>query len=122
MAESCRATTRAGLPCTNVPLPDRSYCRFHDQEPDSIAQRREWSRRGGEGRSTVRRAAKRIPPTLVGVQEVLHRALAGLESGELEPGRATAMSSVARALVTITEAADFEERLSELEKVAGVRA
>lgn len=122
MAEHCQAETRAGLPCTNAPLPGRPYCRFHDQSPDSIEQRREWSKRGGEGRSTIKRAAKRIPPTLQGVQEVLHRALAGLESGELEPGRATAMGNVARALVTLTEAADFEQRLAELEKAAGGRA
>lgn len=121
MAVNCLAQTKAGAPCTNVALPGRLHCRFHDQEPDSIEQRREWSKRGGQERSTLKRAAKRIPPTLQGVQEVLHRALAGLESGEMEPARATAMGNVARALVTLTEAADFEQRLAELEKTAALK-
>jgi len=51
---------------------------------------------------------------------LLSRTLTKLETGEMQPGVATAMASVAKALVSIRDAGDLEERLSELEQRSGI--
>jgi hypothetical protein len=52
---------------------------------------------------------------------VLLRTLGGLEQGEMEPQRATAIAAVARAIVTTHEVSDLEQRLTALEAAADMR-
>jgi hypothetical protein len=99
-------------------LPGSQYCWAHD--PGLADQRRQWSKRGGEGKSNLSRAAKRLPKDLVDVRDALLRTLQSLEAGAMEPARAAAISAVSRAIVAVSVAADFELRLSALEQAAGL--
>ncbi len=115
MSDGCKATTKAGSPCSAQLWRD-GWCRWH--HPSLEKERGAWRRQGGEGRSNVKRAAKRIPRTLIDVQAALFRALAAVEAGELEPAKAQAMSALARAVVAVHGAGELEERLRALEAEA----
>ena len=56
-----------------------------------------------------------MPPRLIPVFDRLETALARLDAGELEPKRAQAMAAVARAMVSVLQAGELEERLRRLE-------
>src|SRR5688572_3731776 len=114
----CAAVTRRGAPCNGPALQGSRFCWAHD--PALAEQRRTWSKRGGEGRSNVSRAAKRLPKDLADVKASLMRTLQALEGGEMEPARATAIGAVARAVVSVTEAGAVEDRLASLEAAAGL--
>src|SRR6478609_1476122 len=95
----CIGTNKQGLPCGARPIKDRPYCLKHD--PELANQRTEWERAGGKGKSNARRAAKRLPADLQDTLQALYRTLAALESGAMEPARATAVASVSRAIVAV---------------------
>ena len=115
MAGTCTGTTRAGAPCAAQAWRD-GLCRWH--HPDLEAERADWRRRGGEGRANLRRAAKRLPKDLLDVRDGLLRALAAVEAGDLEPGRANAIAGLSRAVVAVHQAADLEARIAALEALA----
>ena len=117
MAEGCMGRNKDGGPCGAQALRD-GWCRWH--HPDLDAERAEWRRKGGEGRSTANRAGKRLPKTLQDVQGALLRALAAVEAGELEPARANAMAGLGRAVVVVAEYATLETRIADLERAAGI--
>jgi hypothetical protein len=121
MATRCLATTKDGNPCAAKPWRG-DYCRWHS--PQLAAQRREWSRRGGASRSNKARARKGLAGEALTMPEVsglLSRALRKVEAGTMEPGVATAMATLARALVATQEAGVVEERLAALEERLGVQ-
>jgi len=59
-----------------------------------------------------------LPADVKDTLAVLLRTLGGLEQGEMEPQRATAIAAVARAIVTTHEVSDLEQRLTALEEQA----
>ena len=121
MATGCRATTKSGAPCRAPLVPGRTYCRAHD--PELAAERLEWSRRGGRNRSNAARAARELEAGTADTAEItatLTRTLRRLEAGKIEPGVATALAGVAKALVSIRQAGEIEERVRELETRAGI--
>lgn len=119
MATGCRATNQAGAPCSAQPLPS-GWCRWHD--PSLAGERAAWSRKGGAARSNKQRALKKLPDDLLSlraVQALLCGVLRDVTAGRIEVGVANASASVARAIAAVAQAGDLEERLAELEKVAG---
>ena len=117
-ATGCRATNQAGRPCSALPWRD-GWCRWH--HPDLAAERREWSRRGGENKSNKARAAKAAQGMgLADVQALLAVVLKGTVTGRFTPGQASACAAVARAMATIHEGVEIETRLAELEQRAGI--
>lgn len=121
MPTGCKATTKSGKACRAPLLPGKTWCRAHD--PDLAAERLEWSRRGGRNRSNAARAAKELQGETADVAEitaVLTRAMRRLEAGKIEPGIATSLAGVAKALVSIRQAGEIEERIAELEARAGI--
>lgn len=115
----CQATTKSGRPCSATPRPGRLWCAWHD--PELAGRRKEWSTRGGENKSNLKRARKAIatePLTMTEVQGYLGHAMRGVLAGEIEPGVGTAVANIARAIQTITVAAEIEERLTALERSA----
>ena len=118
MHEPCEATNRDGSPCGARARPGSRYCPWHD--PALAGERDRWRRNGGAGRSRASRAAKRLPPDLRDVQASLLRALRAVEAGELEPQRASAMSALARTILTVMEHGAMELRIQELERIAGI--
>jgi hypothetical protein len=115
--DRCQATAASGKPCSAAARPGRAYCLWHDPQAD--AERRELSRKGGQGRSNAARARKALPAedlTLREVQRVLCRVLKDVTCGRAEPGVATAAATVGRAIAALAQAADFDERLAALER------
>ncbi len=117
----CAATNQTGKPCAATPRPGRSHCPWHD--PALAAKRQAWSARGGQGKSNRRRASRDLAGqalTLPEVSGLLSGALQRVADGTMEPGRATALAALARAIVAVQEAGALEERLSQLEERAGL--
>ncbi len=112
-ARVCIATKRNGEPCSVQALPGSAYCFAHD--PASADQRSEWRKQGGKARGHAHRLRRRVPDGLRDVETALYRALAGLESGSVEPTTANAMSNIARALAALHEPAEIEKRLTAIE-------
>jgi hypothetical protein len=96
-------------------------CPWHS--PELAERRAEWSRRGGVNSSNKARIRKQLPDATLSpteLQGLLSKALRDVLTGKLEPGPANAAGGLARALVTIRESAELEQRLSELERAAGI--
>jgi hypothetical protein len=109
---------RRGAACAATPGPD-GLCRWHT--PSNAAERTAWCRRGGAARSNAARARKELAGAALTPAELvatLCRAMAKVEAGQLEPGPATAMAGLARAILACTSAADVESRLVALERRA----
>lgn len=115
----CRATTKQGLPCSAQPIRPSGFCFWHD--PALAAEHQANRRKGGHGRSNTARAAKKLPTDVRDTLNVLLRTLGRLEADEMEPGRAQAIASVARAIVTAHETASLEDRLSALEAAVSTK-
>ncbi|ACZ38915.1 hypothetical protein [Sphaerobacter thermophilus] len=115
-SDQCTATRRDGGRCTARALPGRPYCFAHD--PELQAERTEARRRGGRNRAKVVRLRRLVPPRLLPVFDQLEQALRDVLGGSLEPRRAMAAASVARALVDVLQAGELEERLRKLEEAA----
>jgi hypothetical protein len=121
MHQQCTGTTKTGAPCRARALPGADTCVTHD--PGRIADLAEWRRRGGKAKSNKARARKALPAeilTAAEIQGVLAKALRQVLSGDLEPGRANAAATIARALLAAKQVSDLEDRLTALESAAGL--
>ncbi len=107
--ERCPAVRRDGSPCT-ANAGASGYRVGHNP----TAQ--EARRKGGRGTSRAARAQKLLPARLRPAAERLERALNEVHDGELDPRAATAMPSLAGALVRVITAGELEERLRRLEE------
>lgn len=115
MVGKCSGTNTDGTPCSAPPRPGSAWCVWHD--PETKAQRAEWSKRGGAARSNQARARKALKGDvrdIAAVKASLLSALEKVEAGELDPGPANAMANLARAIVSVAGVADFEVQLSEM--------
>jgi hypothetical protein len=120
MTVLCCAIAKSGSRCRRPALAGKQHCLMHD--PESAELRLEASRKGGRARSNAARAAKALPPAMTSddLLVTLSEAIRKVDRGELEPGPANAISSLARAMNSIRETTEIERRLSELEQRAGV--
>jgi hypothetical protein len=118
-AERCQAVTKSGKPCSATVVAD-GMCAWH--APSWAERRRQWSSEGGRRRSNAARARKELSAALTSDELLvtLSRAISKVEKGELEPGPANAIASLARAMNSIRETTEIERRLSDLEQRAGV--
>ncbi len=115
--DQCRATTKEGKPCSAEAV-DGRLCRWHTSAPEWIEKRSQWSAKGGSSRSNAARARAALPDAALTPTQlacVLSKALSDVLRGDLEPGRANAVSGLARTLVTISETVEIEARLTALE-------
>lgn len=112
-AKQCRGLRKDGQRCTAPALTSSPYCFSHD--PELAEKRAQARRKGGQHRSNVARLRGLVPPRLVEVYDVLERALREVHDGELEPKAASAMASIARAMVAVVTAGELEERVRSLE-------
>ena len=121
MPSQCLGRNRDDTPCSAWVQPGRSYCQWH--APELAEQRREWSRRGGVNRSNKARAKRELVGDSMSLQDVsgtLSRLLRRLEVGDAEPSVCTAAANLARALSELAKTTTVEDRLAELEAVAGI--
>ena len=106
--QRCPAIKKNGDPCTARATGD-GFCIGHS--PNALEARR----KGGAATSKLNRAKMLMPARLKPVSERLERALEEVHTGELEPRKATAMASVAGALVKVVTSGELEERVRMLE-------
>ena len=112
IAQHCVSTRQDGAPCT-AQAGTSGYCIGHD--PGAVEARR----KGGHGKSRAERAAKLLPARLQPMVSLLEDALGEVHRGELDPRAASAMASLAGALVRTITAGELEERLRVLEDRGG---
>jgi len=114
---TCTATKRDGTNCTAMAL-DSGLCFAHD--PQNRAQATAARRRGGENRSTVQRASRRMPRDLADLSRRLLEAFDQVHRGELPPDRAHALARLAAVYVTLHSAVEVDARIEALEAAANV--
>ena len=105
VTQRCVSTRRDGAPCT-AQAGASGYCIGHD--PGA-------RRKGGHATSRAERAGKLLPARLQPMVSLLEDALGEVHRGELNPRAASAMASLAGALVRAITAGELEERLRVLE-------
>ncbi|MCH7577747.1 MAG: hypothetical protein IH822_08125 [Chloroflexi bacterium] len=102
---TCSAPTKTGKPCRGRPG-ESGYCFAHDP---AIKDKREAARvKGGENSSHAARLEKLLPSRLRSTFDRLETAIKEVHEGRLDPRRATAMASVAGAMVKIIKAGEEE--------------
>lgn len=104
----CPAIKKNGQPC-KAKAGTSGFCIAHDP------QAKEWRRKGGLASSRSRRAEKLLPARLRPVVDLLDQALREVHSGALDPRVATAMASLAGALIKAVTTGEIEERVRNLE-------
>ncbi len=121
MASQCQGTNRTGEPCSAHVDDGQTWCRWHD--PDRAEDRAAWSRKGGQARSNKQRARKQLAAAVLSIDDLdafLCSALVKVAGGRIDPGVGTAMATIAKTITTIRSTADFEKRLEDLERAAGI--
>lgn len=121
MATQCLGTNRDGGPCSGHVNEGRQWCQWHD--PQRETERQEWRRRGGQRKSNKQRAKKQLADQVMSIDDLdalLCAAVKRVATGAMEPGVGTAMAGIAKTIVGIRTASDFERRLEELEQAAGI--
>lgn len=106
---SCRETRRDGSPCTAKAGVD-GYCVGH--RPGASEARA----KGGRNSATAARLEKLVPPRLVGLYDRLEAALDEVHGGALDPRVASAMASLAGAMVRVLTSGELEDRVRKLEE------
>ena len=112
IAQHCVSTRQDGEPCT-AQAGTSGYCIRH--APGAQDARR----KGGHAASRAERAGKLLPARLQPMVSLLEDALGEVHRGELDPRAASAMASLAGALVRAMTAGELEERLRALEDRSG---
>lgn len=114
----CKAGSKEGRECGGHPR-ESGFCFAHDP---SLESTRESARvKGGENSSRAVRLEKLMPRRLRPLFDLLERAMQELYEGKLEPRRATAMASLAGAMVKVLEAGELEELTRKLHELQDSR-
>ena len=116
----CRGTTRDGKPCAAKPRPGTDLCPWHD--PAMTERRAAWSAKGGRQSSNAARARKTLPAgcmTPSELQGFVGTVMRGTLAGRVEPNVAQAIGALARTMTALYPAAEFEQRLADLERQDG---
>ena len=115
----CRGVRRDGAPCQAPPhaVNAAGWCWAHS--PENAEARRAARAKGGQNKATAKRVDRLVPATLRPVVATLLDALAEVHDGTLTPGQASAMASLAGAVVKVYQAGVLEERVEVLEAAQG---
>ena len=112
----CRATTKYGRPCQNVPLPGKEECYSHSPDPEHVAQRARNARAGSY--------AAHSPGTteIAELKDELKALVREVKAGEVAPGVATVLNQLLNSMLRaveqerkVREQDELEERLAALE-------
>jgi hypothetical protein len=109
----CESLTKMGQQCRALATNGSNYCFTHN--PDLANKRNAAHKKGGTNSSKAKRLEKLVPPRLLPVLGLLQRSLLETYNGQLKPNQATAIAALARALVSVFESGEMEERLRTLE-------
>jgi len=122
--QRCTGTTRAGDPCRSFAVAD-SLCQSHN--PQRRQAHLEATRKGGEARSAVRRAARLWASRGQEIEQgdlpaILRATMLDVRTGVIEPAVAQAIASLAKTSVALATDLEIEDRLAALEHAAGIEA
>ena len=104
----CKAVRKDGKPCTARSVRDH-FCVGH------LPEAQEARRKGGRNSARTARLGKFLPSQLRPVFTALASALEEVHEGSLDPRAASAMASVAGAIVRVITSGELEERMRTLE-------
>lgn len=113
----CRGTRKDGTRCTAPVMGGGGYCFAHD--PAKVTERDEARRKGGANSATRQRLDRLVPATLRPMIGHLLDALDEVHAGTLDPKQASAMASLAGAIVRAYSVGVLEERVQALEATQG---
>jgi hypothetical protein len=113
----CLGLKSDGKPCQSRILTANGYCYAHD--PSVVDERALARQRGGRASSKLHRARRLAPPALLEVYETLEAGLREVHTGDLTPASGAAMASIARAMVSVLQAGELEQRLRAIEETLG---
>lgn len=126
-AQMCKATTKAGDPCSAYAQKDSDYCYMHD--PSKAVERHKAQVKGGKARQG--RKLIELPPADGRVEinqagdvlPVLERELNALLSGvEVSVSRARAVAYLCKGVIEAYKVTELEERMEAVERVLESRA
>lgn len=123
MQSKCKATKQDGSPCSGHPVNGGMYCWFHD--PAEASRRAEGRKLGGSARSNRSRARKQILDGALSPAEVgakLGQALTDVLARKIEPNIANAAANLGRAIVSVHEVTELEQRLAAVEEALASKA
>jgi len=109
----CTARRRDGEPCRAVGTRD-GLCMAHSPALREKAQ--EARKAGGHNSARAKRLGRLVPPRLMAVYDTLELALGQVYRGEIDPRVATAMASLAGAMVKVLTSGELEQRVRLLEE------
>lgn len=113
-------TTKEGKPCGAKPKPGTDLCPWHS--PEHLANRAEYTRRGGLGKSNRARLGKIIPRADLTAEEILGLlggAYLEILAGERDPSHGSALSTMARTMLEVRRVAELEVHLTEMSQRIG---
>ena len=109
----CEATRKDGQPCRAAATLN-GFCIGHAPIPQG--QRAEARRRGGQNKSNQARSLKMLPARLRPTATMLETVMVELYQRQRDPKEATAIASVAQALIRVVSAGELEARLRQVEE------
>src|SRR5947207_2388581 len=109
----CLATRRDGTPC-RAAATHGDYCWAHAPGLDEARQAAR--AKGGQGKATAARAERLVLAILRPVLDGLVEVFGEVKAGTRDPKVATALASVASAIVKVYGAGTMEERLTDIER------
>ncbi len=104
----CMGTSKTGARCTG-PATSTGYCIAHDP------RRHEWNIIGGQHSRKGERLAKLLPSSMRPIIDLLNKAAQEVYDGRLDPRQATALASLASALVRVYTVGEMEDRMRQVE-------
>ena len=115
----CKATTKAGTPCTVPALKGARYCFTHS--PSTRAEQAKARRKGGENRHTPHFADPSTLPanvaTLEDASKILAYTLAVVTGMDNSIARARVLLSICETVAKFFEIGELEQRIQALEQL-----
>lgn len=102
---TCTAPNKSGKPCRGRPR-ESGFCFAHD--PSTKDERKAARVKGGKNSSRAARLEKLMPSRLRPTFELLETAIKDVFAGRLDPRQASAMASLAGAMVKVIKAGEDE--------------
>jgi hypothetical protein len=97
-AQRCETITKSGQQCRGRALPGETYCAVHSPQANV-------GRSLGRQHRSIVRAAKRLPPDMRQLVDMLAEGVEDVRDGQLKPAQLSAMAAGASAAVKVLELA-----------------
>ncbi|MFC1950981.1 hypothetical protein ACFLXN_01050 [Chloroflexota bacterium] len=109
----CKANRADGRPCQARAI-KKGFCFAHS--PELADKAREARILGGKNKAKSKRLEKMMPTRLSPILETLEDTMTEVRGGRLAPKTATAMATLANAIVRVLTAGELEQRVRDLER------